>query len=249
MTELVLPLSMTEGMKSEKMSDRYAYIPTQDVVQTMLDNNYYISKIVATKPRSKDPRVVKHFVRMRNNDHPEGANGTHPEIVIVNAHDGTTSLQFMAGLFRMICSNGLVVGTHSFAPARIAHRANWREEALEKAHDVIYKASEAARRTELLRQKRLNTITALQFAQQASQHFYEGKISPHDLLTARRSQDVENDLWTIFNRVQENIIRGGLSADKGEGQRKFFTRSVRGAHADLTANNWLWNLTEEYLDA
>jgi len=249
MTTLMLPPSMTQGMKSEAVSERYAYIPTNDVVQTMLDNNYYVSSVVATRPRTKDPRVVKHFVRMRNKDHPLSTNGVHPEIVIVNAHDGTSSLQFMAGLFRMICSNGLVVGTHSFEPARIAHRANWQEEALEKAHDVIYKASESARRTELLRQKRLSTITALQFAQQASQHFYEGKISPHDLLTARRSEDVSDDLWTIFNRVQENIIRGGLSADRGEGNRRFFTRQVRGANADLTANNWLWNLTEEYLDA
>jgi len=249
MTTLALPLSMTEGMKSHAVSDRYAYIPTNDVVQTMLDNNYYVSSVVATRPRTKDPRVVKHFVRMRNNDHPMSINGVHPEIIIVNAHDGTSSLQFMAGLFRMVCSNGLVVGTHSFEPARIAHRSNWQEEALEKAHQVIFNASESARRTELLRQKRLNTVTALQFAQQASQHFYEGKISPHDLLTARRSEDVSDDLWTIFNRVQENIIRGGLSKEVEGKKRKFFTRSVRGANADLTANNWLWNLTEEFLDA
>lgn len=44
-------------------------------------------------------------------------------------------------------------------------------------------------------------------------------ITADQLLTPRRREDVGNDLWRTFNRVQENVISGGLSAvQRGRGR-------------------------------
>lgn len=52
---------------------------------------------------------IKHMVRLRH-----GRQGSvlpeANEIILINSHDGASSYQMLAGVFRFVCCNGLVVG-------------------------------------------------------------------------------------------------------------------------------------------
>ena len=63
------------------------------------------------------------------------------------------------------------------------------------------------------------------------------------LLRARRSEDRSSDLWTTFNRVQENTIKGGLSGRNKQGRRTT-TRAVNGIDQDVKLNRALWVLAQ-----
>jgi hypothetical protein len=72
-------------------------------------------------------------------------------------------------------------------------------------------------------------------------------IQPRQLLEANRREDNGNDLWRTFNRVQENVIRGGLrgySRDEQNRVRRVTTREVKGIDQNVRLNRALWTLTE-----
>ena len=240
-------LQMTEGHKAHNLSDRYNYIDTNTVVENLVSNGYYMTQAISTKPRSKDPRTVKHFVRMRHNyDASVNTKDVFPEIVIVNSHDGTSSLRLLSGLFRMVCSNGLVTGSIDNSIS-ITHRNDrWLEASAEAAYITICRARESARRTELFKAKMLHSLDQYSFADRVSREIYDGQISAQALLQTRRPEDEEKNLWNTFNKVQENIMRGGLSTvDANNKIRR--TRAVRGANSNIAINTKLWDIAEEYL--
>lgn len=84
-------------------------------------------------------------------------------------------------------------------------------------------------------------------------------VAPRALLKARRDADEGSDLWTTFNRVQENAIRGGLDDHRParfdqERQRQvparsLRTRPVKSIDGDVKLNKALWTLAEELAKA
>ena len=80
-----------------------------DIIELMREEGFLVTQTNTLKPRKRDPRVVRHFVRMRHEQHMREINGSVPEIMVINANDGSSSLRMEAGLFRFVCSNGLIV--------------------------------------------------------------------------------------------------------------------------------------------
>ena len=63
----------------------------------------------------------------------------------------------------------------------------------------------------------------------------------------RRREDVDRSLWTTFNVIQENVVRGGLQGRKrnAEGRiRRAQTRAINGIDQNVTLNRALWTLAE-----
>ncbi len=77
----------------------------------------------------------------------------------------------------------------------------------------------------------------------------EHAVVADQLLIARRHEDRPNDLWTCFNRVQENVIRGGLSYRQTNEETGRIahrtTGAVRSVDGDVKLNRALWVLAEE----
>ena len=71
---------------------------------------------------------------------------------------------------------------------------------------------------------------------------------PAQLLTCRRVEDVGNNLWTCLNKVQENLLRGGLSRLTASGRRTR-TRRITSIAEDVRINGRVWDLAEEVLAA
>ena len=137
MTELLLPEAAVDGIKYEKLSAKYDLISTGAVVELMREEGFRVTQANQLKPRKRDPRVVRHFVRMRHESYLKEINGSVPEILLINANDGSSSLRMEAGMFRMICSNGLIVKSHEIDSVRIRHIDVTAERVIEEANKVI----------------------------------------------------------------------------------------------------------------
>lgn len=245
MTELLLPEAAVDGIKYEKLSAKYDLISTGAVVELMREEGFRVTQANQLKPRKRDPRVVRHFVRMRHESYLKEINGSVPEILLINANDGSSSLRMEAGMFRMICSNGLIVKSHEIDSVRIRHIDVTAERVIEEANKVIKAAQEAARRVELFKKRILTASQITQFSVLASA-FWGGRVMPHSLLEARRDEDKGEDLWRVFNRVQENMIKGGVVGRSRNG-RATRTHGIRAMDNTIKVNMKLWEIAEAFV--
>ena len=60
--------------------------------------------------------------------------------------------------------------------------------------------------------------------------------------------DARADVWTTYNVVQENLMRGGLSGRSTTG-RNTRTRTIEAIREDVRINNCLWQLAMNLISA
>jgi hypothetical protein len=242
--------------KHESRSERYSYIPTRDVLAGLMKEGFHPVAVKQSRSRDLSRReFTKHMIRFRREGENFKAVGdTLPEIVLVNSHDGTSSYHLDAGLFRLVCLNGMVVDDGLFASVRVPHKGDVVSKVIEGAYTVInesVKALEAPRnwsQIQLAGDERVALAEAahvLRFAD--SDGNVDTPIQSTQLLVPRRHGDQGRDLWTTFNVVQENVIRGGLRGirrDQFNRPRRVSTREVQGIDQDVRLNKALFVLAD-----
>lgn len=234
--------------KHESRSGRYSYIPTFDVLTGLRKEGFEPFMVCQTRVRDEGMRdFTKHMIRLRHAAQINDAEAN--EIILVNAHNGSSSYQMLAGCFRFVCSNGLVVGDTA-ADIRIPHKGNILDRVIEGAYEVQDVFEKVRDQRDSMRGVILAPAEAAIFARSALTLKYDPEsgvpapITEAQLLRARRSEDVRPDLWTTFNTVQENLVQGGLSARNANGRRSH-TRAVQGIDQTLKINRALWTMAEE----
>ena len=244
--------------KHESRSDRYAYIPTSEVMDGLRDNGFI--PVFAKQGRSRVPgkaEFTKHLIRFRHAGQATGlrkVGDTFPEVVLVNSHDGTSAYKVMAGLFRLVCLNGMVVSDREFANISIPHKGNVTDLVIEGSYTVLSESRKALEAADAWSGVSLSRPEQLAMAEAAHTVRFGGSegetdtaITPDQLLSVRRYDDRGADLWRTTNVIQENVIRGGLSAwgrDANGRRRRTTTREVQGIDADVRMNKALWLLSE-----
>jgi Domain of unknown function (DUF932) len=230
----------------DSRSDRYALIPTIDVLNSLRREGFQPFMAMQTKVRGADKREhAKHMIRLRHANQVRGPEWN--EIVLVNSHDGTSSYQMFGGIFRQICSNGMICG-ESVADVRIQHKGNVVDKVVEGAHLVLDGFGLITEHKESMQGLTLNAGEQAAFAKAALTLKYDDPQTPPPIteaqvLRARRTEDVKDDMWTTFNRVQENLMKGGALGRSASGRRTR-TRPVTGLDSDVKLNRALWVLAE-----
>lgn len=234
------------------VSDKYTFIPTIDVVQHLMKQGFQPFAVSQSRTRLADKQAfTKHMLRFRMAAASKPVVGdVFLESTLVNGHDRSSAFKFFAGLFRWTCTNGMFVPDSLVHSINIRHQGNILEEVTHGAMEIVDHMPEVIDAVERWRQIQLRPDQQAAFAEAAHVLRFadsEGKvhtpITPDQLLHTRRPEDNHNDLWTVFNRVQENVTRGGLSARKSTG-RKITTREVKGIDQDIRLNRALWTLGE-----
>ncbi|MGP5868179.1 DUF932 domain-containing protein [Pseudomonas aeruginosa] len=231
----------------ESRSERYSYIPTATVLQELRGEGFEPFMVCQTRVRRDDRRdFTKHMIRLRHASQID-ARGEANEIILLNSHDGTSSYQMLAGMFRFVCQNGLVCGD-TVADVRVHHKGNIAEQVIEGAYEVLHGFEQAQASREAMRAVTLDGGEAEVFARAALALKYDdpdkpAPITERQVLAPRRLDDNRADLWSVFNRTQENLIRGGLLGRGGNGRRQR-TRPVQGIDQDLRLNRALWLLAD-----
>ncbi len=231
------------------MSARYRMVPTIEVVDILRDRAFFPVK--AQQSRTRIPEkgdFTRHLIRFRHADHlePLAVGRETPELVLTNSHDGTAAYRFMAGIFRLVCGNGLTVQSADFGSISVRHSGggDFRERILDATYRVVEETPRTLEKIGAWKQIGLTPPQQRAFAAAASELKPNPSITPSHLLIPRRMEDDRPDLWHTLNRVQENVIKGDLRAINAGG-RRIRTRPIRSVDADIRINRALWRLAEE----
>jgi hypothetical protein len=242
----VAPSIFADSAHSSR-SDRYSYIPTIDVVNGLRREGFSPFFACQSKSRSLDKREhTKHMLRLRHADQIKADQAN--EIILINSHDGTSSYQMLAGTFRFVCANGLVTG-NAQNDIRVRHNGKIVDDVIEGAFRVLDTFEQIDQSREAMQALTLDAHEQTLFANAALALRYDTETAPApitsaQLLRAQRAEDEKSDLWVTFNRVQENMIRGGLRA-RSANNRRSTTREIQGIDQSTKLNRALWTLAEE----
>ena len=266
----------------ESRSAKYTYISTRDMLEAMLKEDFGIFEVRQGGTKFEDRRpFTKHMIKFRHKSQigpagryynggvsQFGANAkvgdSIHEIILRNAHDGTASWEAMSGWHIIRCLNGLIVhdASKETVSRKIPHRGNVAAKVIEASYAVINEGGEQARLIEHMAGIPMNRMERLAFAEAAMALRWDDESGARDALrpelvvTPRRPEDTEPNLWRVFNVAQENLIRGELPYTRQQDIRKdgeivgrrevhAATNPVRTIEGDVKLNRALWVLTQK----
>ena len=236
-------------------SEKYAHISTLQIIQDMEKLGWGVVDAKEVRARKGDG-YQKHLVVFRNNSIViEGTDGdsAFPQVLLTNSHDGKNAFTFTAGLFRMVCENGLVVSSREFENMKIRHYGYTFEELQETIKTMVEKLPLTVESLNKFRSIEMGQDQMLDFAKKAlSTRFTDEeldniKIDLKDLFTPTRKEDNGSDLWSVYNVVQEKLVHGMFNYQYGVKTRK--ARKIKNFNKDLELNEKLYDLALEYVPA
>jgi hypothetical protein len=225
-------------------TERYTFIPTIRVIESFVREGWIVRSVVEARVNEvAKTGFQKHMVRFTTiPGEIKEVGDVSPEIVLTNSHDGGTSFRLDLGLFRKVCTNGLVVSDGLFASHRVKHQGYasfWVDRAIE---DVIKTLPVLQMRLTKFRETKLSMVEAEEYAKRAIGLRWEsGDQIPavSGLLQPARQEDAAPTLWNVFNRIQERFVQG----DRG-----LRIRRISSISKDLNINKELWEMTEEFAE-
>lgn len=248
---------------TRKVSSKYVHVPTSRVIDDLMSMGWQPVQAAQRRGRAgKTSMFSKHMIKFQNpNLIIKGNEGddVFPQIILTNSHDGTQSFKFMMGLYRLVCSNGLVIADEEFASFKIRHMGYSFEDLQQLITNAV---EELPKKVEVINTMKSVELTEKQQKDLAFKAFLlrqgialeseqakEVKISDEvleNILETQRAEDAGNDLWVTFNRVQEAITQGGFQgALQGAKIRK--VRKIKSFEKDLKLNQQLFDLALQYV--
>lgn len=251
----VAPSIFAEG-KYAGCSERYTWIPTIDVLRSLAREGFRPFMVAQGASRVEGKAAfTKHMVRLRRHEDARADRPQVNEIILINSHDGASCYQLMGGLFRFICSNGLVVGD-IVDDIRVPHKGNARDDVIDGAVRVVEQFRAIDEHREAMQATMLEPSEQIAFATGAlalrfGERMVEEQgghtptpVTAEQLNEARRIEDTGGDLWTTLQRIQQNLLVGGQVGRTAQGKR-VRTRPIGAIDRSVSLNRGLWRLAEE----
>ena len=267
---------------SPEVSSKYSHIPTYKLIDDMKLLGWKAIDAKEVRARQKNTvGFQKHLVVFRNDDivinqmpndiresitSPTGyrrTDGTFakknpidtvfPQILLTNSHDGKNAFTFTAGLFRMICENGLVVSTNEFEKVAIRHMGYDFEELQKQITEMTEKLPLTVESMNNMIDTKMNQNSIVKFAKDMlAVRFPEEElkritIDMDEFITPVRPEDKGDDLWSVFNVIQEKIIEGDFEYTVGSKHRK--ARQIKNFKQDMDLNSKMFDIALEYVNA
>ena len=199
-------------------SAKYSHIPTDQVVKDMELLGWGVVDAKEVKAR-KNIGFQKHLVVFRNNDvviNGKDGDQVFPQILLTNSHDGKNSFSFTAGIYRMVCENGLVVATEEMENIKVRHMGYDFDKLQSVIKTMVEKLPLTVEAMNKMKSVELQENQILELAETLLNSRLEGTKNTIDISSidevnaSQRTEDTYGDLWTSFNRIQENIIEGNF---------------------------------------
>jgi len=239
------------------VSDRYNFIPTTEVVNTLGQEGWLpvFANEVNTKAVGRQG-YQKHMIRFRsfneNNMEKLSVGDTFIELVLTNSHDGSAAFMFNTGLYRLACSNGMVVAQGMFQSIKIPHMHYIQKQAEQICLETVQNSPLLLSTVNQMKQITMSKDEANTFADKAKTlRFQKPELIDNDLLLRpRRGEDEQMNLWTIFGILQEGLIRGGTPytmVDVNGKARNGSVRAIKNIDDTIRVNKGLWSMAGEFL--
>ena len=201
------------------LSKHYSFVPTMNVVNDLRALGYEVVDAKQVKARKKSTNgYQKHMITFEHPKYKVEGKEEYPQILLTNSHDGGNAFTLSAGIFRLVCSNGLVIKTEDYGSARLVHKGYSFEAVQELVKQFEETVSEVLNKITEMKKVELTKEQQIEFAKKAAllrftaKSYNEDNISDvvniDDLLNVDRKEDAGNGLYEVFNRVQESIVQG-----------------------------------------
>lgn len=248
----IAPSVFAEAKHADR-SARYTYIPTSEILVGLMKEGFRPYAVMQGGTREEERRgFTKHLIRLRHDSQTLSVGQTHNEILLLNSHDGTSSYRLTAGVFRCACENGLVTAQSLIEEVRVPHMGDIQARVIDGCIQVMTRMPEVTDSIRHMASLQLTAGEQQAFARAALVTRYDDRpapVTPDQILTARRQDDVGNSLWHVLNRTQESLVRGGLSYvqrdEHGRRVARRTTREIGGIDQNTSVNRALWTLAEE----
>jgi len=247
------------------VSDKYAFISTLEIANQLWHEGWY--PVSARESRSILPEnrgFTRHMIRWAHKDF--SVNGERIELVGTNSHNRASLFQFLCGIFRKVCTNGLIAQTADFGSFSVRHIGDIGEQVQQAITGIAKAAHGIASKMDEFKAIEMTPDEQGVFAMTAHNYLYEdpktAPIRPDQLLIPRRSLDAATDssrsryaatlpkpdLWTTYNVIQENITKGGVRGYNRNTHRRVKTRQIKSIEKDVKLNQALWTMTQAMAD-
>ena len=247
--------SVFTNRPSSEVTDKYTFISTEKVIDDMEVLGWKVSDAKEVKARTKATiGFQKHLLVFRNNDvviNGEDGDTVFPQILLTNSHDGKNSFQFTAGLFRMICENGLVIADTEFEDVKMRHMGYTFEDLQIMIKEMVEKLPLTVESMNKMKSIELEGDQVLELAKSLLDIRVEGTdntftdVAVTNVLESQRKEDEGMGLWEVFNRVQENIINGNFYYNTKSGKQRQ-ARIIKNFKQDIDLNRNMFAKAMEY---
>jgi hypothetical protein len=214
------------------LSKHYSFVPTMKVVNDLRELGYECVDATQVKARKKSTNgYQKHMLTFEHPKYKVDNSEEYPQILLTNSHDGGNAFTLSAGIFRLVCSNGLVIKTEDYGSARLVHKGYSFEAVQKLVKEFEVTVDEVLTKVTAMKKVELTKEQQIEFAKKAALLRFTAKsynedniadvVSIDDLLNVDRKEDAGNGLYEVFNRVQESLIQGKyLYATNGKVDRQ-----------------------------
>ena len=220
----ICPVAFKETMSQSEirnlgLSKHYSFVPTSSVINDLRSMGWEVVDAKQVKARKKSTRgYQKHMVTFEHPDYRVEGAEEFPQLLLTNSHDGGNAFQLSAGIFRLVCSNGLVIKSEDYGSARLVHKGYSFEAVQKLVNEFAETIDGTLSKITEMKKVELTKEQQIEFAKQAAllrftaKSYNENNIADvvdiDDLLNVERKEDAGNGLWEVFNRVQESLVNG-----------------------------------------
>ena len=247
----------------EKTSHKYNFVSTSNILERLSQHGWNVRQEVAVKCRNKDNEgFQKHMVRLNNEAFQYG--DYHIEVLLTNSHLGNSSVKLNIGIYRLVCSNGLVVGT-SFYERRVRHMGFTYDKLDLALGELIKQAPQVCEIIAKMKGVQLNEGQILELAKKFADKRLEkvervNWVDYPKMLNIYREADRHTDLFTVYNILQEKVMRGGVkyttkqmvlderTSQHYEVEKNHTTRAIKNITNEIKLNEYMFDTAAEYLD-
>jgi len=235
------------------ITERYVHVPTENVIEDIMKLGWEPINAYRVNSRKKRSGTGRHMVKFVNYDFIKEGSTEYPELLLTNSHDGTTSFTLDVGIFRLVCSNGMVVKSEDFGSMKVRHYGYDFETIKGAVNELVAQIPDYLKQVDSMKEQQLEESQMMEFARKAAmlrftnvtEDAIEKVVDLDDFLETTRKEDEGNGLWEVFNRVQEKVVNGKFNYAFDKKERK--ARPVKGFKQQVKLNQDLWKLASSYL--
>ena len=256
--KMICPEISTPEINSELrqhlgISDKYVHVPTEQVIEDVMKLGWSPINAYRVNSRKKRNGVGRHMIKFVNYDFMQEGKTEYPELLLTNSHDGTTAFKLDVGIFRLVCSNGMVIKSQDFGSMKVRHYGYDFETIKGAVNKLVEQIPDYLKQVEDMKEQELEREQMLEFAREAALLRFKTAnietidklVDVEDLLESTRKEEEGNGLWEVFNRLQEKVVNGKFNYALGKKERK--ARPVKGFKSQVKLNQDLWELASSYL--
>ena len=240
--------SLFQDQPYHEVSSKYHFIPTIDIIEQIRAENWYPVSVSEAGVRDLSKNgFQQHYVRFQHFSDLINPNDNVVELLLLNSHDRSKAFSISTGVYRYICSNGLIIADSVFDSYKIKHLGDKENDVIDAVNKITQIKPKLLDKISKFESITLNQNEKEAFLQSALPLRFEEHFeldNPTELLTPLRSEDKKDDLYKVLNILQENFLSSKVSGYNKETKRRFTSKQITSISKDVEINKGLWEIAE-----